>query len=305
MDVDWRKVATFLSLTFAIAWTTALVLFLSPVQYGSAAATVLVVAGYMWAPAIAALLTQWRWGESLRTGTGLYRGRVGWVALAWLAPLAVLGGTIGIGATFPGVSFTTDYGVFLAEMGLPPEQIEASIAALESFPGPPAVVLLGQALVSGLTVNAVAALGEELGWRGLLLNELAPLGFWRLSFVTGLAWGPWHAALIVQGHNFPGAPLLGIVVMTAWTVAASPMFTYLTLRAETVLAPTFFHGSFNAVASLSLVYLTGASNLLLSPVGVAGIGAAIVGTVVCSMHDRFVAAQRVTTGKPVDQIPSK
>jgi hypothetical protein len=43
-----------------------------------------------------------------------------------------------------------------------------------------------------------------------------------------------------------------------------------------VLAATFFHGSFNAVGSLSLVYLTGAGNLLTAAVGVAGIGAAVV-----------------------------
>lgn len=288
-----------MGLTFAISWTTALGLFLSPVRYGTIGATVIVVAGYMWAPAIAAILTQWRFDGPIRAGTGLYRGRLGWVGFAWLAPLAVLGATIAIGAAIPGVSFTTDYSVFLAEMGLPPDQIEASITALESLPGPPALVLVGQALLAGLTVNAVGALGEELGWRGLLLKELAPLGFWRLSIVTGLIWGPWHAALVVQGHNFPGAPLAGIVVMTGWTVTASPIFTYLTLRAETVLAPTFFHGSFNAVASLSLVYLTGAGNLLLSPVGVAGIGAALLGTAACVVHDRASGRRTVTTGEPI------
>jgi membrane protease YdiL (CAAX protease family) len=165
---------------------------------------------------------------------------------------------------------------------------------------PPVVFLVGQGLVAGLTINAVAALGEELGWRGLLLRELSPLGFWRLSLLTGAVWGIWHAPLIVQGHNFPDAPVAGVVVMTGWTVAASPLFTYLTVRAESVLAATLLHGSFNAVASLSLVYLTGAGTLLVGPVGVAGIGAALLATAACVVHDRYVAVDTVTSGVPVE-----
>jgi len=272
---------------------------LTGVELGSLRGTVLVVLVYMWAPAVAAILVQ-RWhGESIRAGCGLRRGRLRWVGLAWVTPVGLLALTIGIGVLFPEVSFTTDYGAFLRGLGLPEEQVEASVAVLEGLPVPPGVFLVGQGLVAGLTINAVAALGEELGWRGLLLRELAPLGFWRLSLLTGVVWGVWHAPLIVQGHNFPDAPFAGIVVMTGWTVAASPLFTYLTVRARSVLAATLLHGSFNAVASLSLVYLTGASNLFVGPVGVAGIGAGLLATAACVVHDRYVAADEVTSGGPL------
>ncbi|MEA5389248.1 hypothetical protein VB779_21050 [Haloarculaceae archaeon H-GB11] len=85
----------------------------------------------------------------------------------------------------PDVSFTTDYGAFHRGLGLPEEQVEASLSVLEGIPVPPVVFLVGQGLVAGLTINAVVALGEELGWRGLFLRELSPLGFWRLSVLTG------------------------------------------------------------------------------------------------------------------------
>jgi membrane protease YdiL (CAAX protease family) len=213
-----------------------------------------------------------------------------------VTPVGLLALTVGIGALFPEVSFTTDYGAFLRDLGLPEEQVEASLAVLEELPVPPVVFLVGQGLVAGVTINAVAALGEELGWRGLLLRELSPLGFWRLSLLTGVVWGIWHAPLILQGHNFPDAPVVGIVVMTGWTVATSPLFTYLTVRSRSVLAATLLHGSFNAVASLSLVYLTGAGNLLAGPVGGAGIGAGVLATAVCVVHDRYAAADEVTSG---------
>ncbi|GAB6862469.1 CPBP family intramembrane glutamic endopeptidase [Haloplanus litoreus] len=298
--VRTRKVLAFLALTFGISWVGAIAFAVLGVDLGSLRGTVLVVAVYMWAPAVAAILTQ-RWvGDSIRIGCGLRRGRLRWIGLAWVTPVGLLALTIGFGALLPEVSFTTDYGAFLRDLGLPAEQIDASLAVLEGLPVPPVVFLVGQGLVAGLTINAVAALGEELGWRGLLLRELSPLGFWRLSLLTGVVWGIWHAPLIVQGHNFPDAPVAGIVVMTGWTVAASPLFTYLTVRAKSVLAATLLHGSFNAVASLSLVYLTGAGTLLVGPVGVAGIGAGVLATTTCVVHDRYVAAVRVSAGEPLE-----
>jgi membrane protease YdiL (CAAX protease family) len=146
----------------------------------------------MWAPAIAALVTQLWSGDPIRTGCGLVRGRLRWSALAWLTPVGLLGVTIGIGTLLPDVTITTDYAPFLRGLGLPEAQIEASLAALEAVPIPVPVFFVLQGLVAGLTINALAALGEELGWRGLLLRELSPPGFWRVSLLTGLVWGIWH-----------------------------------------------------------------------------------------------------------------
>lgn len=297
--VDAGKVGAFLALAFGISWTAAVALYLVGVEYGTLTSTMLVVVFYMWAPAVAAIAVQLWYGDPIRADLGLVRGRLLWTALAWLAPVAILAATIGIGVVLPGVSFTTDYGAFLADQGFSEEQIEQSLAVLEALPVPPVVLFLAQGLAAGLTINALAALGEELGWRGLLLTELSPLGFWRLSAVTGVVWGVWHAPIILQGHNFPESPVAGVLTMTVWTVFASPVFTYLTVRARSVLAATFFHGSFNAVGSFSLVYLTGAGNLLTAAVGVAGIGAAVLAVVACVVHDRYLANEQITTGEPL------
>lgn len=297
--VNTRKVGVFLTLAFGVAWSTAVVLYLSDIEYGGLTSLVLVVAFYMWAPAIAAIAVQIWHGEPIRTGTGLVHGRLRWSALAWVVPVVLLVLTIGFGLAVPGVSLTTDYGAYLADLGLSEEQIEASLAVLDGLPVPPIVFFVVQGLIAGLTINALAALGEELGWRGLLLAELSPLGFWRLSGVTGVVWGVWHAPIILQGHNFPDAPIAGVVLMTVWTVVASPVFTYLTVRAESVLAPTLFHGTFNAVGWFSLVFLTGAETLVLAPVGVVGIGAALLATAACVVHDRYFTDHPVTTGGPL------
>ncbi|WP_265109908.1 hypothetical protein [Halosolutus halophilus] len=49
----------------------------------------------------------------------------------------------------------------------------------------------------------------------------------------------------------------------------------------------------------SPLYLTGAGEPLVASVGVAGIVAAVLATAVCVAHDRYVAADRITTGAPL------
>lgn len=297
--VHMQKIGEFLALTFGLSWLSAAVLYLAGIELRTLRGFVLVTVLIMWAPAIATIVVQLYHGEPIRGKCGLRRGRPGWIFLAWVAPVAFVAATIAIGTALPGVTVTTDFGGFLLELGLTQEQADAAVAELESFPGPPAVVLITQGLIAGLTINALAALGEELGWRGLLLAELSPLGFWKLSGITGIIWGIWHAPVILQGHNFPDAPIAGILVMTVATVTLSPVYTYLTVRANSVLAATFFHGSFNGMGALALVYLTGAGNLLVSPVGIAGVGAALVAIILCLIHDQFIADKAITSGDPL------
>lgn len=297
--VNARKVAEFLVLAYGIAWIGAIGLYAAGVELGTLLGTILLVIVFMWAPAISAIIVQFWYEEPVRRGCGLVVGRLRWVALAWLAPVALLAVTVGIGATLPGVSFSTDYGAFFLEQGLTQQQADEALAELEALPVPPVALFVSMGLVTGLTINSLAALGEEVGWRGLLLAELSPLGFWKVSAFTGLAWGLWHAPVILQGHNFPDAPIAGIAMMTGATIALSPVYTYLTVRADTVLAATVFHGTYNALGGLALIYLSGAGNLVIAPVGIAGIGGALLAVGACVVHDRYVAADPITTGAPL------
>jgi membrane protease YdiL (CAAX protease family) len=131
------------------------------------------------------------------------------------------------------------------------------------------------------------------------LSELAPLGYWKLSLVTGLIWGIWHMPLVLLGLQFPDDPLLGIVTMIAATVAWSPIYTYLTVRARSVFAATFFHGSF-IMGAFTSVFLTDGSDLVISPFGLVGIVSAVIGIAVCVTHDRYLAAKPISAGEPLD-----
>ena len=298
IPVDIRTVSGFLGLTFGISWGGVTLLRLLDVDLGSGLGQGVGTVVFMWAPAIAALAVLRFRRKSIRNRCGLYLGRIRWITLAWIAPVGLTVAMIGIGLTLPDTTFTAEYSAFLLELGLTEEEAAETIADLEAT-GVPLVVLLGGfGLGLGGTLFALAALGEELGWRGLLLTELAPLGFWKLSLMTGLVWGTWHTPLILFGLQFSDDPVLGILLLTTTTVALSPVYTYLTVRARSVLAATFFHGSF-ILGVFTSVYLADGSELVISPFGVVGIGGALIGIATCVAHDRLLADKQITTGEPL------
>jgi len=299
---DIRRISEFLVLTFAISWGGVTVLYFADVDLGSSAGQGIGTIIFMGAPAIAAItLLRFR-RASIRRGLGLYRGRIQWIILAWIAPVGLTATMIGVGLALPGTTFTTEYAAFLLELGFTEAEAVDTIAELEQTGVPVVVLLTGLGLVLGATLFALAALGEELGWRGLLLTELAPLGFWKLSLWTGLVWGIWHTPLILLGLQFPNEPVVGIFTMTVATVALSPIYTYLTVRAQSVLAATFFHGSF-ILGVFTSVFLANGGELVISSFGVVGIVAALFGIAACAVHDRLLADEQIMTGEPLSPWP--
>lgn len=297
-SVDLRIVSEFLVLTFAISWSGVTVLYFADVDLGSSSGQGIGTIIFMGAPAIAAItLLRFR-RASIRKGTGLYRGRIRWIVLSWIAPVGLTAAMIGVGLALPDTTFTTEYSAFLLELGFTEAEAVNTIAELDQTGVPVVVLLTGLGLVLGGTLLALAALGEELGWRGLLLTELAPLGFWKLSLWTGLVWGIWHTPLILLGLQFPNEAVVGIFMMTVATVALSPIYTYLTVRARSVLAATFFHGSF-ILGVFTSVFLANGSELVISSFGVVGIVAALFGIAACVAHDRLLADEQITTGEPL------
>ena len=123
-----------------------------------------------------------------------------------------------------------------------------------------------QVLGAGATINAVAAFGEELGWRGLLAHELREMGFWSASFLTGLIWGVWHLPLIIHGYNYAGHPVVGPIMMTLMTVLIFPLIGYIRFRARSVFAAAVFH----AAATL-IIFVGGGDSMTAGFTGAAGL----------------------------------
>jgi membrane protease YdiL (CAAX protease family) len=278
-----KKALVFLALAYALAW---------PLGFGFLALGGRIDSGifvaiaviYMFTPATAAIITQKLiWKEPL-LDLGLRAPRLPWLAVAWLLPLFLVVLALGLSLTLPGVSLTTGLEAITGALeGKLPAQ-EAAVVQSElqhSVLAKPGVLLLisvAQVLLAGPSINAVAALGEELGWRGLLLRELDSLGFWGSSLVIGFFWGLWHLPLIAAGYNYPGHPVAGPIVMIVLTILISPLIGYVRLRAQSVFAAAVFHGTFNAAATL-VIFIKGGSALTVGITGVAGLTTLVLANV--------------------------
>ncbi len=124
--------------------------------------------------------------------------------------------------------------------------------------------------IIGATLNAIIALGEEVGWRGYLLLRLQKhVGFTLAAILSGIVWGLWHAPLIYHlGYNYPGhGGILALLVFTLYTVVVG--YTYSILRAvsASLIPPAIAHGVLNANGGLMLLLFTG-DRLLAPPAGI-------------------------------------
>jgi membrane protease YdiL (CAAX protease family) len=270
--VNVTKVAWFVGLTYLVSYLFAFSYFALGGTKTMPGALVLGIA-FMSIPLLVAVVVQKRIYHALLKGPLRISFRPNrWFVVAWLLPPVIALATLGVCLLFPGITFSPEMaGMFERFKGLlTPEQFEEMKHQAEALPIHPFWLGLVQGLVAGPTVNAVAAFGEEVGWRGLLQRELGGLGFWRASAVIGVIWGLWHAPLILHGHNYPEHPVAGVFLMTVMTVLLSPLLAYITIKANSVVAAAIFHGTLNATAGLAILVVEGGNDLLVGVTGLAG-----------------------------------
>ncbi|MFU8805092.1 MAG: CPBP family intramembrane glutamic endopeptidase, partial [Bradymonadaceae bacterium] len=252
------ELRTFLLATFAICWSWAGLFYVLGVEYRGWAIFVIGPV-FMLVPALVAFTIDKRAGKKVRESLRLNFRINRWWFVAWLIMPLLAFFSLVAAILLPGISFDADMGGFLAQLDvvLSEEEMAQAVEQLTRIPVGAFVALqLVQGLVAGLTINAVFGLGEELGWRGLMLRELAHTGFWKSAVIIGAFWGIWHAPLVLQGHNYPEAPITGVFVMTVWCILLSPVFSLITLRAGSVIAAGVMHGTLNATAAFSVLFLS-------------------------------------------------
>jgi membrane protease YdiL (CAAX protease family) len=294
--INVRKVALFVGLTYLISYVFAISYFglggPKEMPWGLVVGVV-----YMFIPMTVAIFVQKLiYHAPLKEPFRIAFRPNRWFVVAWLLPPLIALGALGVSLLIPGVSFSPEMqGMFERFSGLlTPEQFEEMKRQAKTLPVHPFWLALLQGLVAGVTINAVAAFGEEVGWRGFLQRELDGLGLWKASLVIGLIWGLWHAPLIVQGLNYPEHPWTGIFMMTVMTVLLSPLLSYLTLRANSVLAAAIFHGTFNATAGLAILVVKGGNDLIVGVTGLAGFIVLLFINIVLFVFDRRLSPRNGT-----------
>ncbi len=103
--------------------------------------------------------------------------------------------------------------------------------------------------------NAIATLGEEIGWRGWLLPRLMPLGEVPALLISGVVWVLWHAPAILLGYNEGAIPgWLALVCMSVSCITFGSVLSWIRLRSGSVWAAALGHGAFNASAGFIYAY---------------------------------------------------
>jgi membrane protease YdiL (CAAX protease family) len=260
---------------------------------------------YMFIPMVATIIVQkFIYKEPLKRTLGISFRLNRWFLVAWLLPPIIAFASLGVSLLFPNVQYSAGMESLFErfEFILTAKQLQQMKNQLaNSFIHPIWIALL-QGLIAGISINAVAGFGEELGWRGFLQREFGFMGFWKSSAAIGIIWGIWHAPIILQGHNYSQHPLAGVFMMTLFTMLLSPIFSYIRLKANSVIAAAIFHGSLNGTAALSLMFTKGGNDLILGITGLAGFIVLIVVNIGLLLFDCMLAKESIMFKKHGFQI---
>jgi CAAX protease family protein len=220
----WRRVALFLVLTFS----------LSSIFYLHIASTgkmkLLPVLGLMWCPGTAAVVVRALWQGNLQGMGWKWRGTRLHV-LSYLLPPA-------LGLLVYGLVWLTGIGGFAAD------GLSLGKDAGLTIPLPAVLFLL---ITLGMLQSAFFALGEEIGWRGFLVPELAKLTtFSRTSWITGAAWAVYHYPLILFADYHSGTPKWFALAAFTWMVVASAfVYAWVRLKSGSLWTAVILHASHN------------------------------------------------------------
>ena len=277
-EKSFKKGVYFVFLTFLLSWTLSEVYFFSGGTLYSPGFYIISIL-FMFMPMTAVIIVQkFIYNEKLIKPLEISFKLNRWFIASWLLPLLMVFTATAISLLIPDTELTSDPSVsnVIRHYNYDATAIEKMKEQSSSLPVHPFLLSLLTGLLAGFTINALAAFGEELGWRGLLQNELSFLGFWKSSIIIGMIWGIWHAPLILRGYNYPGNPALGIIMMILLCVLLAPIFSFMRIRSKSVLASAVIHGSFNAFAGLPLLVLKGGHEFLVGMMGLSGMAALLL-----------------------------
>jgi membrane protease YdiL (CAAX protease family) len=166
----------------------------------------------MFAPMVGALLARF-------AGPGVIQwGRLSWWILAGLIPAVTV---------FVAYAIASPFGVDVANYSV-----------------------LGKALILSpilIVINSLAALGEEIGWRGFLWPLMRRRwSFLVSSLVIGAVWWTYHAPLIILGWY---GSLRGLPAFTVAIAGITLFIGVLTDRSRAVWPSVITHGAWNALVA--------------------------------------------------------
>lgn len=282
--VNWRAVGIFVLISFGLAYALDAVV-LSTIGLAHPLAIV-PISLRMFTPLIATVIVcRWVTREKWVHAVGL--GRDTFANGRWkkIVSSVFIGFVLVIGVIAASTAIAIAFGWLEPDWAMTEALAPLADAGVTLSPTVLIIISVIQAFIAGITINAVAAFGEEAGWRGWLQHALEPLGRLPQLVLIGVIWGLWHAPLIAAGYNFdnqiPAAA--AVLLFTAFCICFGAVLSWLSLRSKSVLPAAIGHAFFNALAGFpAMLVATGDTwdRALAAPMGVPGIAIfAVLGVV--------------------------
>ena len=157
------------------------------------------------------------------------------------------------------------------------------------------ILSIGVSATIFFMVASLFALGEEFGWRGLLLPALLPAGPLTAALITVPFWFAWELPLVASGVLYPTmglanlgmALLLHLILITSLAV----VFAYLRLRSGSVIICAVAHGALNTAAGISAALLVPIDPIWGDPAGPIGTAILACVAVVIATRLQYVAVR--------------
>ena len=84
-------------------------------------------------------------------------------------------------------------------------------------------------------------------------------------------------------------------MMIALCLVLTPMMQYFRLKSRSVIVSAIMHGTFNAVAGITIMYVIGYNEFLTGTTGLAGILTMLFVDFCLFLYDRYVTKERLFT----------
>lgn len=229
--------------------------------------------GLMFCPAAAAVITQLIFQRNLR-GMGWKLGKPRYLLAGIGLPLLYC-------VVVYGITWLTGLGQISVE--------GAKTAAAPFTQGrsiPPQMfifIYLAIVLVIGSIQSLFTAFGEELGWRGFLVPELAKeFSFTQLTLISGVIWVVYHLPVILtSNYKNAGAPIwFGLICFSIGVMGLSFAFNWLRLKSGSFWPAVFLHAFHNVFIQAVFTPFTAQNALTPYIIDEFGIGMLLVGLAV-------------------------
>jgi len=194
------------------------------------------ISGLMWCPALGALITCRYLGRPIAS-LGWQWGQTRYQVLSYLIPLG-----------YSSLTYSIAWSVGFA--GLNPAQTADAFSrffGIGALPGPVGVGLYFLMVATiGVIQNCATTLGEEIGWRGFLVPELAKhFSFTSTAVLSGAIWAVWHMPIIIFGGFNVGTGWWGLAIVSVNMIVLCFVMTWLRLKSGSLWTGVILHASSN------------------------------------------------------------